>query len=127
MTVAHLNSPKRLPPDFCFPQSFLHWLETDGPEELKRWTVFATEAGLADGWYGDVRGLYPARNLVPFAQFNFTDDIVCFDGDSTDGNPCVYLVHAYASSGWEDRGSRPTFEHFLEEAREFEINNPIPS
>jgi hypothetical protein len=125
MTLAHLNNSNRLPSGFRFPQSFIYWLETDGPRELKWWTVFATEAGLADGWYGDVRRLYSARKLVPFAQFDFTDDIVCFDGENTDGNPCVHLVHAYADSGWEDRGSRPDFDSWLEEARQFERENPL--
>jgi hypothetical protein len=124
-TSIHLNSSNRRPPDFQFPESFIRWLENEGPQELKHWKVLATEPGLADGWYRDVRGLYPARQLVPFAKVLGFDDIVCFDGESTEGNPCVHIVHAYADSGWEDRGSRPDFDSWLEEAREIERENPF--
>jgi hypothetical protein len=72
----------------------------------------------ADGWLLTVKRLYPERKLVPFALRMGSDDIACFDGSTSSADPVVYLVHAYASSGWEDRGSVANFEAWLKVAEE---------
>ena len=54
---------------------------------------------------------------VPFAHWYCSDDIACFDGADTSGNPKVYFVHAFASSGWEDRGDVDNFDEWLKIAQ----------
>jgi hypothetical protein len=61
---------------------------------------------------------YPARQLVPFALWEGSDDVACFDGGAESGDPVVYYVHAYASPGWEDRGHVRNFAEWLEAAKE---------
>ena len=48
---------------------------------------------------------------------NYSDDIACFDAsiDSAD-DPIVFYVHAFASPGWEDRGSVANFNEWLKQA-----------
>lgn len=43
---------------------------------------------------------YPDRQLIPFAKRDDCDDIACFEAPD---NEKVYIVHDYASSGWEQR------------------------
>jgi hypothetical protein len=55
--------------------------------------------------------------LFPFAKVNCPDNIVCFDGEDTSGDPKVYYIHAFASPGWEDRGYADNFTEWLKMAR----------
>ena len=38
-----------------------------------------------------------------------SDDVACFDGHSTSGDPNVYYVHAFASPGWADHDAVANF------------------
>ncbi|WP_415045833.1 hypothetical protein [Cedecea neteri] len=53
---------------------------------------------------------------MPFANWRYSGDIVCFDGADTSGEPTVYYVHAFASVGWEGRGYADTFDEWLKVA-----------
>ncbi|WP_313681907.1 hypothetical protein [Pantoea sp.] len=48
---------------------------------------------------------------------DYTDDIVCFDGECTSGEAKIYYVHAFSSAGWEDRGYVDSFTEWLKIAR----------
>jgi len=117
------DRPVEIPPAFEFPFAFNAWVEQGGPEELSWWDVFDAEK--TQVWLRILRKLYPSRSLVPFAKFIANDDVACFDGADRSGNPVVHYVHSFADSGWEDRGSVPSFEHWLEDAREHQRNEPF--
>lgn len=43
---------------------------------------------------------YPNRNLIPFARRDIGDDIACFELNHGER---VFIVHDFASEGWERR------------------------
>ena len=46
---------------------------------------------------------YPNRKLIPFARRDDCDDIDCFEVGNTELEGRVFIVHDYASPGWEFR------------------------
>ena len=46
------------------------------------------------------RERYPERNLIPFARRGDCDDVACFEIGKGEK---VFIVHDFASSGWEQR------------------------
>jgi len=55
---------------------------------------------------------YPTRDLVPFARREDNDDVACWDGISD----VVYVVHDFASPGYEQRDELPNFAAWLRRA-----------
>lgn len=53
-----------------------------------------------EGMIFGLKKLYPQRNLIPFAENNYNDDIACFDAYSGEK---VLIIHTYASPGFEQR------------------------
>lgn len=104
-------------PGFLFPDLFCSYVSSELLEDIEPWWLFCDAQNYVDFWCRKVRELYPNRKLIPFANWRYTDDIVCFDGEDTSGNPKVYYVHAFASAGWEDRGYTDSFEEWLKMAR----------
>ncbi|MCL2152985.1 MAG: hypothetical protein FWH57_08520 [Oscillospiraceae bacterium] len=49
---------------------------------------------------------YPSRNLIPFARRDDNDDIACFE--LAHGKK-VFIVHDFASEGWERRQEFDSF------------------
>lgn len=47
-----------------------------------------------------LRQRYPNRNLIPFARRSDCDDIACFDVEQ---GGKVYVIHDFASNGYEQR------------------------
>ena len=47
-----------------------------------------------------LRERYPERSLVPFARRDDCDDVACFEVGKGEK---VFIVHDFASSGWEQR------------------------
>lgn len=103
---------------FKFSQNFVNFVTTNEVHDLEPWWFFCREEKFVNFWCAKIKELYPNRNLVPFANWIYTDDIACFDGDDKSGDPKVYYVHAFASSGWEDRGSVENFDKWLKLAQE---------
>ncbi|MNC72767.1 hypothetical protein D3C75_1238670 [compost metagenome] len=56
---------------------------------------------------------YPDRRLIPFARRDTNDDIACFEVSKSKE---VQIIHDFASSGYEQRRSYPTFWHWFKEA-----------
>lgn len=111
-------TPERLPKGFRYPVNFDKYCAATPEANIKPWSILETRES-ADIWLDIVQEWYPERCLVPFAQHIVTgDDIACFDGNDRTGNPEVHLVHSFASAGWEDRGSVPNFEAWLELVQE---------
>ncbi|GAB2932755.1 SMI1/KNR4 family protein [Hafnia psychrotolerans] len=106
-----------LSPGFSLPESFIDYVSGAELEDIESWWLFCCAQNYVDFWCDKIRKLYPERNLIPFANWRHSDDIVCFDGEDTSGDPKVYYVHAFASAGWEDKGYTDNFEEWLKMAR----------
>jgi hypothetical protein len=104
--------------DFKLPLSYLDLIAQDELPDLDPWWFLAKEEDSAIFWAQTLRKLYPGRSLLPFAKIDHTDDVACFDLSDTSGNPKVFYVHAFASPGWEYRGEVPSFDAWLENAKE---------
>ncbi len=109
---------KDLPKGFRYPESFVNYLRYDTEiKELMPYILFRNEKSVKT-FNRIVKEQYPKRVLVPFGKDNESDDVFCFDGKDTSGNPKVYIVHTYASPGWEDRGELKDFNAWLAFAQE---------
>lgn len=114
---AYLYTKNELPEGFRYPVAYEEIMGMDIIPDLEPWSFICEFQESSSFWMGEVKGKYPDRKLVPFAKVNYSDDIVCFDGEDTSGDPKVYYVHAFASAGWEDRGYEDNFEEWLKIAR----------
>ena len=113
MTREHLGVPldRRLevsrttaPTGFVFPTSYLDLVaEGELPDVSPVFWLLRLESGVED-WIEILTSQYPERTLVPFAKDRRTDDVFCFDGKDTSGNPPVLLIHSFTDPGWEYRG-----------------------
>jgi hypothetical protein len=63
---------------------------------------------------------YPNRNLIPFAIRSDCDDVGCWDL-SKNANK-IYIIHDFASSGWEHVREYESFEAWLSDAIQTMIN-----
>lgn len=58
-----------------------------------------------------LRKRYPKRMLIPFARREDNDDVACFEiGEGSK----VFVIHDYASEGWEHRKEFSDFWNWLE-------------
>jgi len=106
-----------LPEGFIYPESLIYYEEYNKERaELEPYIIFG--ANSAQTFNRVVKEQYPSRVLVPFGKDNYSDDVFCFDGTDISGNPKVYIVHTYASPGWEDRGYVEDFTAWLRFAQE---------
>ncbi|MBK0093652.1 SMI1/KNR4 family protein [Erwinia sp. S59] len=113
MTDRAMMYQKYLHSGFSFPESFINYISQPELVDIEPWWLFCSSPNYVDFWCEKVRELYPERKLIPFANLRYSDDIVCFDGEDTSGDPKVYYVHAFAASGWEDRGQADSFTEWL--------------
>lgn len=102
---------------FKFPSDFFEFTSSKKLENLEPWWFFCSKQGYVNFWCEKVKELYPERKLIPFANWRYSDDIVCFDAENLSDEPIVYYVHAFASPGWEDRGYTKSFSEWLKMAR----------
>jgi hypothetical protein len=114
----YLYSSDMLPVGFQFPQSFLAHVASLATLDVSPWQFLFRSQKDADGRMLAVKRLYPTRSLVPFAHWDGSDDVACFDGDDRSGDPAVHLVHFYATAGWEDRGQVGSFDEWLKVAEQ---------
>lgn len=107
---------------FKFPQSYLD-LVAKGLPDIDPWWWLAPHKDSAVYWADSLRKQFPLRILVPFAKHGGSDDVACFDGSDTSGDPKVFYIHSFCSPGWEDRGEASSFAEWLKateiEAKEF--------
>ncbi|MCR1000739.1 SMI1/KNR4 family protein [Serratia rubidaea] len=114
----YLYSKEELPSGFKYPLSFLEIVSKEDVLDLDPWWFLYEFEDFAKQWLFEIKKQYPTRQLVPFAKTSYSDDIVCFDGSDESGEPKVFFVHAFASPGWEDRGSVSNFDEWLKIAKE---------
>ena len=110
MKILDLFSENELPPGFVYPREFHHIVQL-GLVDLEPWYMLEgkplreTRAGLVER--------YPTRNLIPFARRQDNDDIACWEVGSGDQ---VFLIHDFASLGWEERAKFPSVYDWLRRA-----------
>lgn len=105
MPAFHLYPQDKLPGGFLYPAAFEGFARTgDYPAIYPWWFVnAASEAG--ELFYSIRR--HDGRNLVPFAKVDDDrDDIACFDGDDSSGNPEVLMLIL------DDSGRHYSFKDF---------------
>ncbi len=107
---------------FKFPQSYLD-LVSKGLPDIDPWWWLAPHKESAIYLADTLRKQFPLRILVPFAKHGGSDDVACFDGSDTSGDPKVFYIHSFCSPGWEYRGETNSFAEWLQltelEAKEF--------
>lgn len=118
MTTPYLYSAELLPSGFRFPRAFVDFVSGGEIPYLEPWWFLCEFPERADGWMRIVRESYPQRPLVPFAKWEGSDDIACFDGSAVSDDPIVYYVHTFAKSPFEARGWVENFDRWLENAKE---------
>ena len=110
----YLYAGDEVPDGFEYPESYIEIMSRDFILDIEPWFFICEFKNSALFWMSEIKQLYPTRKLIPFAKVNYSDDIACFDGEDSSGNPKVYYIHAFASSGWEDRGFAENFDEWLE-------------
>lgn len=117
--MVHYLYPKEiLPSGFVYPPAFLEFFSKKEVPDLDPWWFLYEFEELSKEWFFLLKKQYPARELVPFAKASTNDDIACFDGSNKSGDPKIFIIHSFASSGWEDRGSVKDFNDWLILAKE---------
>ncbi len=110
-----------LPKDFKYPKSFLDLIDVENIKDLpypKPYYFLGEFSEHLRAKNKSIKKQYPKRVLVPFAEDEGSDDVFCFDGTDTSGNPKVYQVHTFASEGWEDRGYWDSFDDWYEDIKQ---------
>ncbi|WP_308492532.1 hypothetical protein [Microbacterium terrisoli] len=107
------------PPGFIAPRRFEELLRQGELPDIDPWWWLIEFDESVRWWSETIKTQYPSRPpLVPFAKHGGTDDVFCFDGADLSGNPRVFIVHTFASPGWENRGYWDDFDVFMEAAEE---------
>lgn len=113
----YLFDEKLLAGNFSFPQSYVELVSQENIPYLEPWWFLSEYKEDADFWMDEIAKQYPSRKLVPFAKAGSSDDVACFDGSDTSGNPKVFYVHTFASPSWEDHGDVESFDVWLEKTK----------
>lgn len=82
---------------FTFPEAFWKILELN-LVDYEFWYIMDAEQ--IQQRRTELLQRYPNRNLIPFARRDNNDDIACFEMNHGER---VFIVHDYASEGWERR------------------------
>ncbi len=106
-----------LPEGFSYPEKFLKEVVLNKFPHYQPWFFLSEMKNFESNFFDYALEDYPTRSLIPFARYDGTDDVACFDGNDHSGDPKIYIVHFFASAGWEDRGSYLNFESWLEAAK----------
>jgi hypothetical protein len=112
MNKIDLLSDEELPPGFTYPRQFIHLTEL-GLLDLEPWYILQSNA-LRESKAG-LASRYPERNLVPFARRQDKDDIACWVGSDSQQ---VFVIHDFASAGWEQRAVHAEFYDWFRQAVE---------
>lgn|GEM_PF-446104 len=63
--------------------------------------------------YDGLKARYPERTLIPFARREDNDDVACWEAGEGE---TVFIVHDFASPGWEQHGTFDCFTGWLHNA-----------
>lgn len=104
-----------LPKGFQYPDSYISFVSNELPD-LEPWHFLYPRE--INSIYNGLKQRYPNRILVPFARRSDNDDMACFDASEVTENPKVFIIHDFASPGWEKRGELDNFLSWVEFAKE---------
>ncbi len=109
-----------LPPGFKFPKAYLDYVNQKKIPRLTPWffMCLASDTGYYDTWLKILKKQYPTRQLVPFAKWEFDDDVACFEPSDNPDLPGIHYIHSFTKAGYEERGYCATFEEWLKIALE---------
>lgn len=86
-----------LPSWVNLPQKYLELIK-NGQDEFLPWYITDRQDTM---WrYKGIKERYKNRRLFPFARCDYTDDIACWEEFAGEK---VFIIHDYASPGWEQR------------------------
>ena len=97
----YLLSPGEGPNWLVYPASFRRIVEQHLIHVVP-WHIL--ESQRAALWFRGLADRYPSRDLFPFAYRQDNDDVACW---SKSMGEKVFVIHDFASPGWENQG---TFE-----------------
>ena len=86
-----------IPYEFTYPEAIYKLLELN-LVDFDVWYLMDKER--ARERITGLKQRYPERRLIPFAKRDDCDDIACFDAMF---NEKVFIIHDFASPGWEQR------------------------
>ena len=99
------------PPGFRGPDRFITLMSGECPD-IDPWMWLLDLKDLAEFWTTCLRKQFPYLVLVPFAKNTFSDDVFCFAGNDTSGDPAVLVIHGFTTPGWEYRGMWRSFSEW---------------
>jgi hypothetical protein len=82
---------------FYYPKEFLKIIDR-GLVDFEPWVII--EGAYLDNRLRIIRKNYPDRKLIPFARRLDNDDLACWEINEKDK---VYIIHDFASIGWENK------------------------
>lgn len=95
--MLQLINQKDLPKKFTYPNSIYKLIECN----LINFDVwYFMDKNSAKLRLDGLKQRYPSRNLIPFARRGDCDDIACFEVGKGEK---VYVIHDFASNGYEQR------------------------
>ncbi len=110
MNKIELLTDAELPEKFAYPRE-LNRMISLGLTDLEPWYLLSGKP-LRD----TIKGLnerYSERKLVPFARRQDNDDVACWQAGSAS---VVFIIHDFASKGFEQRGQFVDFYAWLRRA-----------
>ena len=118
MNEHYLHTKTEIPKKFLLPNSYIDFINQNPIPDLEPWWFLCEFEKTLEYWLNELAQQYPNRYFIPFAKKGYSDDLACFDGRDCTGDPIVIYVHAFASQGWETRGSVTNFSEWLKIAYE---------
>ena len=82
-----------------YPHSFCRIVE-QALIHITPWHILESQRALVQ--FHGLAERYPSRELFPFAYRQDNDDVACW---SKGHGEKVFIIHDFASSGWEDEGA----------------------
>ncbi|UZO80659.1 hypothetical protein NBT05_17240 [Aquimarina sp. ERC-38] len=83
-------------------------------ENFEPWRILSKSQ--SDKYGKDLRKRYSKRNLIPFARRIDCDDVACWDLSKTESIEKIYIIHDFASEGWEQQEEFENFDDWFKEA-----------
>jgi hypothetical protein len=99
MTRAAFILPVAERPDWVeYPSAFIRIVEQD-LIHITPWHIMESKQVLTQ--FAGLATRYPSRKLFPFAYRQDNDDVACW---ARGAGERVFVIHDFASPGWEDQG-----------------------
>ncbi len=96
----------------------LERLMCDEWPDIHPWMWLLKVQGSAEFWAATLREQFLYLVLVPFAKDKLSDDVFCFAGNDTSGDPAVLVIHGFTTPGWEYRGMWRSFSDWYLDAQQ---------